>query len=224
MDAVITVRAGTCLQQNICLDQGKVGNYIFCLMGKSASGKDTIYRKIREIINQPGSPDLKEVVPYTTRPIREGEENGKTYWFETDSEFEAAKAAGRIIEYRDYNTVYGVWHYYTKDDGQIDLSEYNYLLIGTLEAYRSLQNYYGAGHLVPLYIELEDGERLQRALNREREQEHPRYAEMCRRFLADEEDFSEEKIRQAGITVRYQNRDLESCVEQVWSTILNHID
>ncbi len=50
---------------------------IFCLMGKSASGKDTIYRQLLL------SEDLKlnKIVPYTTRPIREREKNGVQYYF-----------------------------------------------------------------------------------------------------------------------------------------------
>ncbi len=53
-----------------------------------------------------------------------------------------------------------------------------------------------------MLIELDDGIRLQRALNRERTQAEPKYAEMCRRFLADSEDFSQEKIERAGISRR----------------------
>ena len=40
---------------------------------------------------------------------------------------------------------------------------------------------------------VEDGERLSRALNRERMQESPKYEELCRRFLSDAKDFSEER-------------------------------
>ena len=39
--------------------------------------------------------------------------------------------------------------------------------------------------MVPLYVEVDDGLRLSRALERERKQTEPKYAEMCRRFLAD---------------------------------------
>ena len=63
--------------------------------------------------------------------------------------------------------------------------------------------------------QVEDGERLQRALLREREQEKPKYEEMCRRFLADQEDFSEENIREAGIKLRFANENLELCVENI---------
>ena len=73
--------------------------------------------------------------------------------------------------------------------------------------------------MVPLYIEVEDGERLQRALDRERAQEEPRYAELCRRFLADSEDFSEEKIQEAGIQKRFYNRDLKECIKEINSYI-----
>lgn len=69
--------------------------------------------------------------------------------------------------------------------------------------------------MIPVYIEVEDGERLQRALLREREQEKPKYEEMCRRFLADQEDFSEENIRKAGIKLRFANENLELCVENI---------
>ncbi len=198
---------------------------IFCLMGKSASGKDTLYRRLREKARENGEENLLgEVVPYTTRPIRTGEKSGSTYFFETDPEFEEAKAAGRIIESRDYDTVYGIWHYYTKDDGQIDLKMKSYLLIGTLESYRSFACYFGQERVIPLYIELEDGERLQRALNRERQQTHPRYAEMCRRFLADTHDFSEEKLQEAGIRKRYVNENAEACAEEIWKSICRELD
>ena len=62
---------------------------------------------------------------------------------------------------------------------------------------------------------MEDGLRLARALERERAQENPRYAELCRRFLADCEDFSEEKLAEAGIRQRFCNRDLERCFEEL---------
>ena len=68
---------------------------------------------------------------------------------------------------------------------------------------------------MPLYIEVDDGERLQRALDRERKQEEPKYEEMCRRFLADSGDFSEEKITEAGIEKRFRNSSLEKCLEEV---------
>lgn len=204
---------------------------IFCLMGKSASGKDTIYQKLLErgreygrTAGGEGKPLLGSVIPYTTRPIRTGEENGVAYFFEENRQFEEARAAGAIIEFRDYNTVCGIWHYYTKDDGQIHLEESSYLLIGTLESYRAFCGYYGSERVVPLYLDLDPGERLERALRRERKQRQPQYAELCRRFLADEQDFSDEKLCEAGITVRYRNDDMGRCVDEIWKRICQELD
>ena len=183
---------------------------IFYVMGKSASGKDTIYKRLRQSLPQMGT-----VVMYTTRPMRDGEENGREYHF-TDREFlERVKKEGRLIECRTYETVCGPWDYFTVDDGQIELESGSYLMMGTLESYRKMREYYGAEVLVPIYIQVEDGLRLQRALDRERSQSHPNYSEMCRRFLADEEDFSEENLAACGITERYENVELERCLERI---------
>ena len=183
---------------------------IFYVMGKSASGKDTIYKRLRQSLPQMGT-----VVMYTTRPMRDGEENGREYHF-TDREFlERVKKEGRLIECRTYETVCGPWDYFTVDDGQIELESGSYLMMGTLESYRKMREYYGAEVLVPIYIQVEDGLRLQRALDRERSQSHPNYSEMCRRFLADEEDFKEENLADCGIDRRYENVELERCLGEI---------
>lgn len=186
---------------------------IFYLMGKSASGKDTLYRRLMEEL------PLRTIVPYTTRPLREGEENGREYHFVGEAGLARLRAQGRVIECRTYQTVHGPWSYFTVDDGQVNLAQASYLVIGTLESYIKMQQYYGSEALVPIYIYVEDGERLQRALNRERLQSVPRYAELCRRFLADEEDFSGDKLRNAGITRSYSNQDAECCLKNIKETM-----
>ncbi len=183
---------------------------IYYLMGKSASGKDTLYKEILADL-----PALQTVILYTTRPIREGEQNGVEYYFVTDEQLAAYDREGKVIEQRTYPTMYGGWTYATVDDGQVDLDRYDYLIIGTLESYQKLKAYYGEKNLIPLYLEVGDGERLSRALARERQQDMPKYDEMCRRFLADQEDFSEENIRKAGITRRYRNDDKDRCREEI---------
>ena len=70
-----------------------------------------------------------------------------------------------------------------------------------------------------IYIEVEDGERLKRAIAREEQQKTPKYEEMCRRFLADSEDFSEERIAEAGIDRRFYNGELETCLKEVMDYI-----
>lgn len=188
---------------------------IFFVLGKSCSGKDTIFQYLKENKEL----NLKTVVGYTTRPMREGEAEGVEYHFVSKEKLQEMKDCGKVIECRDYNTVYGVWSYFTADDGQIDLGKDNYLYIGTLESYNDMVKYYGSDVVVPLYIEVENGERLERAVKREREQRKPKYAELCRRFLADEEDFKEENIEKAGIVKRYVNDYLDRCIAEIVETI-----
>lgn len=184
---------------------------LFYIMGKSASGKDTLYR----ILAGDTSLGLRLVVPYTTRPIRQGEREGETYHFVDKGRLDEMAAQGRVIESRCYHTVHGDWYYFTADDGQIDLSEGGYLMIGTLESYEKTREYLGKDQVVPIYVEVEDGERLQRALNRERIQKAPKYLEMCRRFLADAEDFSEEQLERLEINRRFCNDTMEECLAEI---------
>ena len=183
---------------------------IVCLMGKSSTGKDTIYKKMLESGNIP----FQRIVPYTTRPIRAGETEGQEYHFVDEAGFQALKVEGKIIEDREYHTIHGLWRYFTVDDENIRAEE-DYLLIGTLEAYVKLRDYFGENRMLPVLIELNDGVRLQRALTREMSQKQPKYEEMCRRFLADSADFSEEKIAEAGIGVRFENNDLDRCIAEI---------
>lgn len=182
---------------------------IFYIMGKSASGKDTIFKKVKEQM-----PELKTIVIYTTRPIREGETEGVEYHFVDELKCKELEEEGKIIELRAYDTVHGIWKYFTVDDGQFDADE-NYIAIGTLESYRDMRNYLGAEKLVPVYIEVEDGVRLERALKREQAQKEPKYEELCRRFLADAVDFSVDKLEEVGITSRFLNEDMDKCIEEI---------
>ncbi len=189
---------------------------IFILMGKSASGKDTLYQML--LADQ--TLQLKQVVPYTTRPIRSGETQGREYHFVEETELMKFQQENKVIEHRAYKTIHGLWHYFTADDGQINLSgNQHYLMIDTLDGYIQLVQYFGVTQVVPLYIEVEDGLRLFRALERERTQKEPKYAELCRRFLADSKDFSEENLAAAGIKKHFINADLTQCFQELANVI-----
>lgn len=188
---------------------------IFIVMGKSATGKDTIFKEIRKRLRN----QLETVILYTTRPIRTGETEGVEYHFVTREERDSLQEQGKVIEERVYHTVLGDWFYFTADDGQINLSEKSYIMISTLEGYESLRKYFGKEQVVPIYIEVEDGERLQRALSREMSQASPKYEELCRRFLADQDDFKEENLKRLQIEKRYSNYDKAQCINDILSDI-----
>lgn len=184
---------------------------IVYLMGKSSSGKDTIYKRLLEEKEF----SFHTVVLYTTRPIRAGEKNGVEYYFTDEAGFQKLQREGKVIEDRVYHTVQGKWRYFTVMEDNKFQDQGNYLMIGTLESYEKVRAYFGKERMIPVFIDLDDGERLQRALDRERTQEVPQYEEMCRRFLADMRDFSEEKIEQADIEKRFINNDLEKCLLEI---------
>ena len=44
--------------------------------------------------------------------------------------------------------------------------------------------------------------------------------ELCRRFLADSEDFSEEKLKQCEIERIYENIHMDECLKEIRKEIL----
>ena len=184
---------------------------IFYLFGKSSCGKDSIYQELlkdKEL-------GLTGLILYTTRPARDGEIDGETYHFTDEKGFRRLSEEGKIVESRTYETVHGTWRYFTVKDEALDLDERDYLATGSLGAYLATRDYFGKDKVVPIYIEVDDGIRLKRALERELKPENRRFKEMCRRFLADDEDYQEEKLADAGMEKRFVNDVFFDCVEEI---------
>ena len=192
---------------------------VFCIMGKSGSGKDTIFK---EIIKD-NSLNLKKIVGYTTRPKRVEENDRVEYNFIDDDMINKFIQKNKVIELRKYDTVNGIWYYGTMDDGQINLQTNSYIVISTLESYSSFKKYFGSNNVIPLYIDVDDGIRLQRILNREMSEDSPNYKEICRRFIADSEDFSNKNLKLNGIEKIYSNNNLVECIADVKNNIIKYI-
>lgn len=160
---------------------------IFCLVGKSGSGKDTLYARISE-----RHPELVPVIPHTTRPRRTGEVEGQNYRFVTEEQLRQYEARGQVVEKREYHTVQGLWTYFTL---RFPLDR-DRLLITTLEGAKALMDAYGTQAVRVVYLHVDDHTRLLRCINREEGQESPDYAEVCRRFLADQSDFASGRLAQ----------------------------
>jgi len=186
--------------------------HIFCLMGKSATGKDHIYNSL--LCDQ--QLGLKPFVIYTTRPMRSGETEGVEYHFTDEDGLALLEKEGKVVEKRSYRTIQGIWHYFTVDDEAVDLTGNTYLVMGTLASFRKLRTYYGKETVIPLYVQTDDVIRLERAMKREKKQARPDYEEMCRRFLADSRDFAKEKLSRAGILETFENNGrLEECISLI---------
>ncbi len=70
---------------------------VFVVTGTSGAGKGTLEKAL---LNQ--LPDLELAVSATTRGRREGEENGREYWFISDEDFTEKVAAGDFLEYVEF--------------------------------------------------------------------------------------------------------------------------
>lgn len=192
---------------------------LFVFMGKSAAGKDTLFQAVMKENEQ-----LKTVVSYTTRPIRSGEQEGVEYYFVSEERLHELEKEGKVVECRCYETVHGPWYYFTVDDGQIDFATGDYCMISTLEGYEKIRDYYGAGQVSPVYIEIDDFTRIERSLAREKNQQTPCVSEVCRRFLADEQDFRESELTRLGITERVDNTRLEDAMAQIRQMLGDSVD
>ena len=159
---------------------------LFCLLGKSGAGKDTLFEQITH------SPDfcgrISPVVLYTTRPKRENEACGKHYHFVSEQQMDELERRGQIIEKRQYDTVHGVWHYFT---AAFELPERGDLItITTPHGTKKLAGKVGAQNMVLIHLVADGKTRLERSIIRESKQANPNYSEVCRRYLSDEHDFA----------------------------------
>ena len=172
---------------------------LFCIIGKDASGRDTVFKGL---ISDPDL-GLRPVIPYTARPPKPGEAAEGRWHFVTEDTMRGMKRAGKILERHCCDTEDGAWDCFTVDDGGIGLPDSICLTVGTLESFWKLRAL-GTFDVVPVYIETDDYNRLRRALQREAERETPSYAGLCRRFISGQHEFTEESLAEAGITDAYR--------------------
>jgi guanylate kinase len=88
----------------------RVRGSILVISAPSGSGKSTLVRRLIASL-----PDLAFSVSHTTRPPREGEKDGREYFFVTRKRFERMIAAGDFVEWAE---VFG--HLYGTSQGQIE--------------------------------------------------------------------------------------------------------
>lgn len=188
---------------------------LFCIVGRGGTGKDTVFRALLD----DRALALRPVVPYTTRPRREFECEGREYHFVSEEALARLRADGRVVEERIYQTVRGTWRYATVDDGSLDFTASSYLMIATPQALAGLRARFGVQTVAPLYLIVEDGMLLRRMLRREKQREKPDYEELCRRFLADCRDFSPSALRTAGVADGIENHRLKDCLKEITARV-----
>ena len=172
-------------------------------MGKSASGKDTILNKLK-------NEGFVPLVSTTTRPMREGEIDGKDYNFISAEEFKKKIKNNDFIEYRSYDTLVNniaeVW-YYGLSKQEINPSR-DYVTILDVDGTKSLLDYYGERNCFIVSVEADDKLREQRAMSRGSFDR----SEWDRRFKDDASKFNNDEISKIANFRIYNEGKLENAL------------
>lgn len=206
-------------------------NKIFYIMGKSGVGKTTIMNMLRDdmregFLYKASNYKFKSLIQHTTRPKRDEDIDGETYIFSTEEDFIRDFKKDIVVEWKSYDTVKGKWIYYTTIDS-IDLNNFSYIGTGNPYSFYKLQKHFGE-KIIPIMITLDDNIRFFRLLDREKESRNMDMLEFCRRFMADNDDFCYEKIKEL-VSPRYielhsfENIDLQGCYWEILKFILDNL-
>lgn len=179
---------------------------IIILTGKSGSGKGLIEDKL--VKNK-----YKRVVTNTTRPMREKEKDGVDYNFLTNEQFMELVNSGQMIEYRKYNTEFGVW-YYGSSANNIDLTKNDYVITLTLDGVEAFLNYFGDENCIIFYIDAPKSVREQRA--KDRDPSGFNQEEWDRRVKADNADFAFDKVAKiCNFRIDNYNKSVYNLIKEV---------
>ena len=166
---------------------------IFYIIGKSGSGKTSL----RDMLLAQKDLPLIKLEEVTTRPKRENESDD-TYKFVNSDEYFSMCQDGKIMEARGYQVANGEeWFYGTLNPDELNPKGI-YISAGPLQAFESIRNLYGSD-VIPIYLDVTDRNLILRSIQREVPDSGVMYKEICRRFISDTEDFSEERLNSIGI-------------------------
>lgn len=177
------------------------------ILGKTASGKDTVVNRLVEKYH------YEKVVTYTTRPMRKGEIQDKTYHFISEEEFLEKVKSGFFMEYKEYNTVHGKWFYgsakedYEDSDNKIIIltpSGYDDVLFSLRHENRIFETH------ISLYLYTNNKTILQRLKKRGDKKE-----EAERRIKQDNEDFKGVVDIVDRIFYNNEDADIEKIVDDM---------
>lgn len=149
---------------------------LLALFGESGAGKNSIQHWLIKNLE-----NTHKVISYTTRPPRDNEKDGEEYYFISNDEFINLLLKDKLLEYSVFNN----WQYGTSID-VFDLQKIN-IGIFNPRSIEKLLTHSNTIDILPVWIQAKEKDRLFRSLKREM---NPDCTEICRRFLADLQDFS----------------------------------
>lgn len=181
---------------------------LIAIIGKSGSGKNTILNRFVQLpyMNAEITHELIKgfnkryhiVVPFTTRPMRQGEVEGVDYHFLDEDNIGTLIEDGSVAQVEDFRGwLYGTLWSELKED-KLNIGIFNPRAVEHLADYVDLD-------ITTVYITAPDKDRLLRQLQRE---DNPDVKEIVRRYGTDEEDFAESELKFLPNMVRINNPNI----------------
>ena len=158
---------------------------IIIIMGEAGTGKDTICKNL--CLAYPNI--FHRVISHTTRPRRENETEGSDYYFIKQEEWDQY----RFIEETKFNNWYYGTNFEALDSNKINVAVMN--PAGVLSFLKSKD----INIIKIIKLEVPAKIRIERQLKRE---ENPNVSEICRRFLADENDFTNFDFKKYNVEIK----------------------
>lgn len=148
---------------------------IIAIIGEAGTGKDYILSKLARRYKK----YLNPIIQTTSRPKRENEIEGKSYYFITKQEFAHKIADNTMLTIAQYRN----WYYGTEikslDKNKVNIGVFNLQALYQLQSNNNIE-------LTIIKLEVNDKIRLLRQLKREKT---PDCKEITRRFQADEKEY-----------------------------------
>ena len=187
-------------------------NKIVVLSAPSSAGKDYIAKKLQEKFN------WHFAISYTTRPMRDREQEGKEYYFlEDNKEFEKLYNSGFLFERTEYNSHGDVWMYGLGKKSFVN----NNVTICILNPFgiRQLLESELSDRLEIFYVYCDFETRFFRALNRTTLDDDGKI-ELIDRVIRDEHDFKDFHEKYGGNIINNENEtDIDDICDNIYNTI-----
>lgn len=187
---------------------------IILMLGKSASGKDTAIKYLTKIEG------ISPLVSYTTRPIRENEQDGIDYKFISDEQFLKMEKNKEFMEKREYNTLFNnkkaVWRYGISLDDVMNSKDILITAVD-IDGYYHFLKQFRREELLVIYIDSDKNTRKQRAKQRGSFSE----SEWNRRLKDDEEKFEYYNVKKVIDYIITNNDSLEDFYKELTKILKN---
>ena len=183
-------------------------NKLFCILGKSASGKTTILNEVLSKL------DIPVLISQTTRPPRDNEIDGVDYKFVTMNTFDNDYKNEDILEYDCFrlDSIRQTWVYYTKKSDLLLPNTSQIKIVSPTGLAQLMSNKELRDNIVSIYIDCPDRLRQKRYLTRSLSPDN-----MNDRFARDEKAF--EHLFTDYIIINDENTSIHEASNQLINII-----